>query len=127
MILEGSLEAMLGGPGRFRFIVQPFVAIVLGIRDGRLDAKAGRRPYVIAAVFAKEGRRAALRSGIATFIRPFTVAVLLDMILQFYILDRVRIWSAFVVGTVLIAVPYALARGLTNRSTSRRMQRRGGG
>ncbi|HEX7049510.1 MAG TPA: hypothetical protein VF188_04805, partial [Longimicrobiales bacterium] len=109
------LQEMLGGPGRLRFIIQPLVAILLGIRDGRLDAKARRRPYVIAVLFVKEGRRAALRSGVATFIRPFAIAVLVDLILQFYVLARVRIWEAVVVGTALVAVPYVAARGLTNR------------
>ena len=34
-LLPDTLGAMLGGPGRLRFLVQPLIAIALGIRDGR--------------------------------------------------------------------------------------------
>lgn len=117
MALPERWVAMLTGPGRFRFILQPLVAILLGIRDGRLDAKAGRRPYVIAALFVREGRKDALLSGIKTFSKPFVVSVILDVIFQFYLFHHVRFWSAVVVGTLLIALPYSIARGLTNRFT----------
>lgn len=122
--LPEQLRAMLGGPGRFRFIVQPLVAVLLGFRDGRLDARAGRPPYLIAAILEEHGRRATLRSGVGAFIKPFAIAVLLDMILQFYILRDVRIWSALIVGALLIAIPYSLARSLANRVVRRRSRAR---
>jgi hypothetical protein len=37
-----DILARLSGPGRLRFILQPTVAIVLGIRHGVLDARAQR-------------------------------------------------------------------------------------
>jgi hypothetical protein len=45
------------GPGRFRFILQPMVAIVLGIRGGLADAKAGNPPYLFGLLFGAERRR----------------------------------------------------------------------
>jgi hypothetical protein len=125
MALPERLAALLGGPGRFRFILQPIVAILLGIRDGRLDAKAGRRAYLISVFFVREGRWEALKSGIKTFNKPFVVSVILDIIVQFYLFRNVRLWSALVVGTLLIALPYSLARGLTNRIIRWRGRRRG--
>lgn len=116
---------MLGGPGRFRFIIQPIVAILLGIRDGRLDAKAGRPAYLISVFFVREGRREALESGIKTFAKPFVISVIIDIIVQFYLFHNVRFWSALVVGTLLIALPYSIARGLTNRIVQRKSRRRG--
>ena len=36
---------MLRGPGRGRFIRQPLVAIILGVKGGRFDVVAGRPAY----------------------------------------------------------------------------------
>ncbi len=41
-----DLPARFTGPGRFRFILQPAVAILLGLRGGLADARAGRPPYL---------------------------------------------------------------------------------
>jgi len=48
---------LISGPGNLRFVVQPLIAIVLAIRDGRNDAKAGTPPYLYELVFGS-GRRA---------------------------------------------------------------------
>jgi hypothetical protein len=45
-VFFAHLLARLSGPGAFRFVLQPLVAVLLGIRDGRADAKAGRPPYL---------------------------------------------------------------------------------
>jgi hypothetical protein len=120
MMLLAQLEAMLGGPGRLRLIVQPLVAILLGIRDGRLDAAAGRAPYAFAVLFARERRKEALLSGLRTLIKPLTLAILIDMLVQYFIFRHVRLWEALLVGTGLVALPYVAARGITNRVTRRR-------
>ena len=44
-MMPDLLEAMLRGPGRARFIRQPLVAIVRGVKDGRFDVVAGRPAY----------------------------------------------------------------------------------
>lgn len=36
-----ELPQRFTGPGRFRFVLQPLVAIVLGWRSGLIDARAG--------------------------------------------------------------------------------------
>jgi len=121
MILPEGLEAMLSGPGRLRFILQPLVAIILGIRDGWADAAAGRPPYVFAVFFVPERRREALTSGLATLAKPLIIAVLIDMVLQFVIFRTVRIWHALAVGGALVALPYIVVRAFTNRIQRRRV------
>jgi hypothetical protein len=37
-----ELPQRFTGPGRFRFILQPILAILLGVRGGMADAKAAR-------------------------------------------------------------------------------------
>ena len=121
--LPDTLGAMLGGPGRLRFVVQPLIAIALGIRDGRLDAAAGRPPYVFGVLFVHAMRREELMTGLRTLAKPLVVAVLLDALLQYIIFRSVRLWHALLAGTILIALPYAAARGLTNRYVQHRRLR----
>ena len=123
MTLPETLDAMLSGPGRLRFLLQPLIAVALGIRDGRLDAAAGRPPYVFAFLFVHEQRREELMSGLRTLAKPLAVAVLLDAVLQYVMFHSVRLWHAVLAGTILIAIPYAVARGLTNRYARRRRLR----
>ena len=122
-MMPETLEAMLGGPGRMRFVLQPLVAIILGIRDGRSDAAAGRPPYVVAVLFADEGRREEVVSALRALTTPLLVAVVLDAVLQYVIFSSIRLWQALAVGTTLIALPYVLARGITNRYVQRRSRR----
>ena len=35
------------GPMRLRFMLQPTMAAIAGIRDGRQDARSGRAPYFV--------------------------------------------------------------------------------
>lgn len=118
--LPDTLGAMLGGPGRLRFLVQPLIAVALGIRDGRRDAAAGRPPYALGVLFAHAARREEVMSGLRTLAKPLVVAVLLDAILQYIMFQSVRLWHALLAGTILIALPYAAARGLTNRYVQHR-------
>lgn len=125
LILPDWLEAMLGGPGRMRFILQPLIAILLGIRDGRRDAHAGRPPYVFAVLAVRELRREELASGLETLAKPLVVAILVDMVVQYLIFRSVHLWSALVVGAAIVALPYVVTRALTNRIVRRRGSGRG--
>jgi len=51
-----ELPRRFTGPGRLRFILQPMVAIVLEIRGGLADVKAGNPPYLFGLLFSA-GRR----------------------------------------------------------------------
>ena len=48
------------GPMQLRFLLQPTMAILLGIRDGRKDAREGLPPFIWTMV-TKAGSRAAPR------------------------------------------------------------------
>ena len=111
---------MLRGPGRLRFIVQPIVAIALGIRDGRLDAAAGRPAYFISLLTGRTPRRQQLIAALRILWRPLAVAIVLDLILQYIIFRSVHLWHGIIVGAILIALPYVMARGLSNRVRRRR-------
>ena len=119
-MMPDVVEAMLSGPGRVRFILQPLVALMLGLRDGRADSAAGRPPYLYALVFASGVRRDEVATALRALTKPFAVSIILDVVLQSVIFDTVRLWQALAVGTALIALPYVVARGLTGRYLRRR-------
>jgi len=110
-----ELPQRLAGPGRFRFVLQPLVAIVLGWRAGRGDARAGRPAYLWGLIFGGPDRRPMLRSGLADIRNLVAVGIVLDAVAQFLIYGQVHPGAALVVGPILIGLPYALARALTGR------------
>jgi hypothetical protein len=112
-----DIPKRLAGPGRFRFILQPTVATLLGARDGIADARAGRRPYVLAMLTGSTSRRELATSALAAIANVLLLGILLDAIFQGVILGVCYPGAALVVGPVLIATPYALARELANRAT----------
>src|SRR5262245_25540290 len=110
-----DIPKRLTGPGRFRFVLQPTIAILLGIRDGLLDGRAGRPPYLYNLLFRQGQRRELLRSGFDTVVNLILMGILLDSIAQWLILGASYPGAALVIGPVLITIPYVLARALANR------------
>jgi hypothetical protein len=118
-----DLPRRLTGPGRFRFLLQPAVAIALGIAAGRSDGRARRPPYLLALALGREARGELLRSAYRSIAHLVLAGVLLDSVCQWLILGSSYPGAALVVGPVLIALPYAVARALANRVTTARGKR----
>jgi hypothetical protein len=114
-----DILARLSGPGRLRFVVQPTVAILLGVRSGIKDAREGVPPFLWALAFHGERRRALLRSAFISIRDLVAIAILLDVISQLLIFHEVRPGAALVVGPVLITMPYVVVRALSNRMVRR--------
>ena len=110
-----DLPRRLTGPGRFRFVFQPLVAILLGVRSGRGDARAGRPPFLLALAAHAQHRRQMLAEAARSLANIVLIGILLDAISQWLILGIAHPGAALVVGPVLIGLPFALARGLSNR------------
>jgi len=110
-----ELPQRLAGPGRLRFVLQPLVAIFLGWRSGLDDARAGRQAYLYGLLVGGADRKQLLRSGLAVVRDLIAVGIVLDAVAQLLIYGEVHPGAAVVIGPVLICVPYALARALTNR------------
>lgn len=115
-----DIPKRLTGPGRLRVILQPTVATILGILGGRVDARAGRPPYLYGLLFHAAHRREYLRTGLAAIRDLVAIGILLDVVAQYLIFRQIHPGAALVVGPVLIATPYALARALSNRWARRR-------
>jgi hypothetical protein len=110
-----DIPKRLTGPGRFRFLLQPLIATILGIRSGLADAQAGRPPYLYGVLMHRRLRRELLRSGFETVVNLVLMGILMDSVCQWLILGASYPGAALVVGPVLIGGPYALARALSNR------------
>lgn len=108
------VSQMLSGPGRIRFVLQPVIAFILGIRDGVRDARAGEPPYVLA-LFKLSGRKVRVKQGLRQIALPLAVGVGLSLTFQYVIRRTAHLIPALLFGTVFIAVPYMVARALANR------------
>jgi hypothetical protein len=109
-----SGRGIFGGRFQLRLILQPLAAILLGLRFGIRDAKAGKLPFF--QELAKKGNRGALvKEAARDAIIPLTVALLLDAILQHMINGRIRPLAAVVVGGLLVFLPFLIVRALSNR------------
>jgi hypothetical protein len=110
-----DIPKRLTGPGRFRFLLQPAMAILLGIRGGIGDARAGNPPFMFGILFHGSRRSAMLKHAFSQLSVLIAMSILLDLIAQLLILREVYPAPALILGPVLIALPYSIARSLTGR------------
>jgi hypothetical protein len=118
-VAEG-LIARVAGPMGLRFVFQPLVGLILGARDGMIDAKAGEPPFIFDLIVNRENRKAKLTNIIKSLSKTIIIAIVLDMIVQYLIFDQVRVTSAIMVAVMILIVPYSLARAITNRIITKR-------
>ena len=110
-----KIVARLTGEMSFRFMLQPAIAVFLGIRDGMMDAKASTPPYIADLIFSPKDRERQLKSAFHRLLTPIIVATVLDAIAQHLIFGHINPLGALLVGTFVMGIPYALARGVSNR------------
>jgi len=110
-----ELPQRFTGPGRFRFILQPSIAILIGLRGGLADARAGRPAYLYGLLMGGENRRDLVRSGWAAVRDLVAMGIVLDAVAQLLIYRQVHPVPALLIGPLLIGLPYSIARALTNR------------
>jgi hypothetical protein len=106
---------MVGGPGTLRFIIQPTIALMLGIMHGIHDRHLGRPPYLADLGRARGHRLQRLGEGVRAIAVPLAIALGASLTFQFIIRKRVHIVTALLYALLFVAVPYFLARGAANR------------
>jgi len=85
-----ELPQRFTGPGRFRFLLRPMVAIVLGIRGGRADARLGNPPYLIGLLFDAQRRGELLRSRVAAIRNMVALGIIMDIVFQLILYHSVH-------------------------------------
>jgi hypothetical protein len=116
----GDLVSRVSGPMHFRLVLQPLMAIIFAIRDGRKDAHEGRAAYFWALFTDAGHRRDMLRSGWKSVGKVFVIAIILDGVYQYIELKWFYPGEALVVALILAIIPYLLLRGPVNRLTHRK-------
>jgi hypothetical protein len=115
-----NLVGRVHGPMHFRMILQPLMAVIFAIRDGRQDAREGRPPYFWSLFTEPEHRVERLRNGWKSAGKIVIVALILDAVYQFITVRWFYPGEALVTALVLAVVPYLLLRGAVNRLTGPR-------
>jgi hypothetical protein len=122
-----DIAARPAGPMAFRFVLQPTMAVIFAIRDGRRDARAGRSPYSWDLLDGGGDTMALLREGLAAVLKILILAVVLDLAYQSRVLDTVYPVEAIIVALCLAFLPYVLVRGPVGRFGRRGRAARGAG
>ena len=110
-----SIGRSLSGRGQLRLILQPTMALILGIRLGISDARCGELPFLMRLVKTRGSRWKLFRHSLHEAALPLVIAVALDSVLQYLALGRVRPVAALVVGALLVWLPFGISRALANR------------
>jgi hypothetical protein len=103
------------GPMRFRFVLQPLMAVIAAVRDGLKDAQAGREPYLATMLGNRQARLGLLNEGLNATARIILLGVVMDVIYQALVLKTFYPNEALVVALLLAFVPYLILRGLVLR------------
>ena len=118
-----NLLARLDGPMHIRFIVQPAVAILLGVRAGVKDARADHLPFLVALRRA-EMRPEMLRQAWSDIGRVFLLSMVLDAIYQTWVHHGIFLLELLATATLLALVPYGVVRGPARRIARSWLERR---
>ena len=84
-----NLSHRVGGTMRFRFILQPTMALIFATIDGLKDAKSGKAPYFWSLFTEPQHRIERLKHGWKSVGKVFVLAIVLDVIFQIRELDSV--------------------------------------
>jgi hypothetical protein len=111
------------GPMRFRFVMQPLMAAIAAIHDGRSDARFGRTPYLMTVLSNPRERVGRLRDGLNATGRIILLGLTMDVIYQALVLRTFYPDEALVIALLLAFVPYVIIRGLVVRVARIRLRR----
>ena len=95
---------------RFRFFLQPLMAAIAAIHDGRGDARAGRSPYFMTVLRNPQERVGRLREGLNATARIILLGMAMDVIYQLIVFKTFYPDQALVVALLLAFVPYLIIR-----------------
>ena len=115
-----QLMSRPAGPMKFRFILQPAMAIFFGVRHGLKDYHEGMPPYFLALFVDPAYRWQLLRDGWKSIRNVFVLALVLDCVYQIIVLRWIYPLEALAVAIVLAIIPYLLVRGPVNRIATAR-------
>ena len=110
-----NIVGRVEGPMKLRFLLQPIMAILFALRDGRRDAREGKPPYAWGLLTNAEDRHEMIQDGWKSVGKVFIMALVIDAVYQLIFLRWLFPVESLTVAALLALVPYVLLRGLINR------------
>ena len=95
---------MFDDPTLIRFIVMPIVGTILGIRDGRLDARAGVQPFDYT-----------LKEMVKATYFPFFMMTFINILAQANSDEGINMLEAVGMGGLCVGILYTISRNISNR------------
>jgi hypothetical protein len=120
--LSYDLFERTDAPMRFRFVLQPLMAAIVAVHDGREDARAGRPPYFVTMLRNAQERVGLLREGLNATARIILLGLAMDVIYQALVLKTFYPNEALAIALLLAFLPYLIIRGLVVRIARSRMR-----
>jgi hypothetical protein len=117
-----NIVGRLHGPMKFRLVLQPLIAVIFAIRDGRKDALFGTGAYFWELFTDSGHRREIIANGWKSVGRVFIFALVLDALYQVWQLHWFYPGEAVLVAFFLAIIPYLVIRGPVNRVICYRKQ-----
>jgi hypothetical protein len=110
------------GEMKFRFVLQPLMAAIAAVHDGREDARAGRSPYLMTVLRNPQERVGRLREGLNATARIILLGLAMDVIYQLLVLKTFYPNEALIIALLLAFLPYLIIRGLVLRVARSRIR-----
>lgn len=110
-----GLVSRTNGPLKFRFVLQPAMAIFLGLHGGLRDWREGKPAFFWEFLVDPAKRKELFRDGWHSLEKLFILAIVLDCVYQAIILRWIYPFDALMVAFFLAVIPYLLVRGPVNR------------
>ena len=120
MRIMENMSDRVNGPMRFRFVLQPLMAVIFAVIDGRKDAKAGKPAYAWALFTDSASRADMIKDGWKSVGKIFILALVLDLGFQIFVQGFVFPMETVLVAILLAIVPYLILRGPINRLFSKK-------
>ena len=117
--LATELTQRWNGPFSLRLLLQPTMAILFALRDGRQDAASGAAPYLHRVAFNASERRSTIASAWSSLCKVLVIALILDSAFQYATDGSIRFIQSGAMAMLLCALPYTLLRGPAARYFSR--------
>lgn len=109
--VAAELTQRWNGPFSLRLLLQPTMAALFALRDGKRDAMSGSDPYLSRLVFKRSERRETLASAWASVGKVLLIAIVLDCAFQVVTDGRFSLVQAGGIALILCAPPYTILRG----------------
>jgi hypothetical protein len=115
MRLMENMSFRIDGPMKFRFVLQPTMAVVFAVIAGIKDARSGKPPYLWSLVSDPDHRGDLVKDGWKSVGKVFMLAIVLDIAFQIMVLHTVYPGEVIIVAFLLAILPYVALRGLVTR------------